>query len=321
MLERLGNRASNSWVPLPPWARFLVSLGEFAFRECAPDQRITLAVSVPTRSLAVTLLAVGVVAADYNDELGRSDPERFQELLGLPPGTQVRLIERGQPFLGQIEGVQEQDGRTLLRVALSKTDRRSLPASKAWAVEVVNVPDWVPGDRLRRLGNASVSEFVVAAFSPVDGSRMALPAGLDCAIIGVKELITREATNCNLAASVGNRMVVGTLDELLRPDVPPYTLSPRVRLVSSNATPQRVRGQLRGTTILDGARAFLRLGTEVAGTRVVVLDRSEGRYPEALAQLQADYRRRTLVRPPSLPHPPPGIEITSFVGTALRGTG
>jgi hypothetical protein len=317
MLKSLGwSNGIGGRQQLPTWARFFVDLGCYIFASSTSQDR-TVALSIPTRGLAAAFLAAGVISEDYRIELARDDVAKFEALLALPKGATVRVTRRNrsktQQILAVVDGFRIVEGRKLLRLQLSTSEWLSQPMSSAWALEPIDSLDWKPGAHVHHINWIEESHFLAAALAPLEVSQFTQPAGLDCTYVGNIAQFEREIAACELSAlEGGERLRTGSLAEILRPEVAPYTHSARLALLSSSAKPRGARQVLKGVVLFDGARSFLRLGTQASGTRVVILDRSDPQFSEANERLREDYRRRSgdpvRIELPS----PPGVDLVAF---------
>lgn len=323
MLNALGFESGGRWQPLPDWARFFITLGARLFSRENDESRLVVAVTVPTRTLSTAFAALGVVVSDYAREVKEDAQTHFEDLLGQPAGSVVRLefAERGRRKVanGVLEGTRSSDGNgTLIGVRLSTGEKRWLPMSESPRIQAAAPGnDFRPGDSRRSAILERPTPFVTLALSPLDGRRYPRPNGLDCLVVAPMTAFFKETDECILTATAARKTVQhrGTLTELLRPEMGRAKGGPRTLLMPETSAPAAVRTKATRVTLFDGARPYLRLRTAASSSHIVVfLDRTEPRFGDAIRQLESDYKlRRSGELPSSLgADGPKAIEVFGF---------
>src|SRR5262245_59797202 len=109
-IGNIGYMSAGRVKTLPSWARYLISLGQFAVERREPGQRLVIGVSLPSRSFAAAFTALGVSAAAYLDEESLNSRAHFEWLVSLDPGTPIRFRRGRYLYGGRLVGLEIRDG-------------------------------------------------------------------------------------------------------------------------------------------------------------------------------------------------------------------
>lgn len=308
------------WTPLPRWARFLIEIGRSAVRAASDDGLLTVALALPTRRFAACLVASGGVISAYEGADAFSLRAHFARVAAAPIDTPLRLTSRSRVFRGRLRGVRS--GPTEPLIGVQVEDARSgglirwIPLSLCRDVELADedaefeLPQHAKGQALPHM-----SGFLRTVLAPLDTRGYLLSGEIECAITGSVRTLMAEAQEDVLAARREGTapVAVGNLNDILQ--IRRLSTAPHTALVP--ATARRSPRQQRVEPILlvhDGATGYLRSGRPSSTpVMVVVLDRTEPRFDEAVAQLDQDFVRRTDDQALNLDGGvPPGVEVLSF---------
>src|SRR5438132_5000200 len=126
---------TGDWHELPAWAGFLLRLGATIAVTGPEVPRWILAVSVPTRAYAASLLATGAVSRLAEQPTAANAAAHFAYLRGLPLGTTVSLVTGRTKKSAVLErfGANPDGDFVVLRETASRTHQ--LPARAALRIE------------------------------------------------------------------------------------------------------------------------------------------------------------------------------------------
>ena len=315
----------GDWQPLPDWARYHLEAGLAIGRVQTEGQRCVHAIVVPARDSAAALCASGVVLAAYEQESAASAERRFRELCALPKGSPVTLRDgrdRLKLLTGRLTGVKPgYDGARRLLIEIGDMDsakgiRHQIPQGDVWRVGVADESETQPQKQKRARVLQAVSSFTEDVLFPLDARRFTAPGNLGCLIVGSRERVSEEAVREGFVTKAGSartRPAPGSLDELMRLQKGGKASRTTVLPVRASKPPD-FGGQPPPVTVFDGANGYLKWRDRLRSAHaVVVLDRTEPRFDEAVAQLQQDYVQRLPAPVPWTPPPAPGsVEALCF---------
>ncbi len=284
----------NNWTLLPSWACCLVRLGaHIAGKSAVPYGPSTLVIVLPTRSFAAALCAVGAVlrrlaAAPKADPVGR-----FALLQTLQAGTMVSFrTKTGSRFLGML--IRCEDDTVVVKPSVGAT----FFIHKRFAHDI---------DILGPL-SSSLPEHATSKSPPEYGAFLPTLLGrellssfqgssrINCGIVGTEVTLRAEIQNTRLGlAARDGEIVEGTMQEILR--VRRFSSHSTVFFSDVFSTAGNRRKEMWSeppqVAIFDGAKSFLRHGaTWPATNRIILLDRTDRRLTDALAEVNREYLQR-----------------------------
>lgn len=290
---------------LPEWGAFFVSAGSSLASLIETGYRYTIGVAVPIRAYAAAFAALGVVAAR---SAMPSKPENSGEyvafLRGLPVDSAVSVRSGNRKLKGLYLGPRTDNGIELFGVQLE--DRSSgglsrwLPAAQAMSIEVANTP--VKKLPKKQKGQIVASEREVIQQNSFAGQALSLGdvygfvtySRLECTIVGVASRLNEEITGTTLSVKSSDRgaFLDGTLQHLLR--VREFSRpgqAYRCSVVSSGKKSEEPgQAQAPAVVVFDGATGFLKWRNDWENSnRLVVLDRTERHFEEAVTALNQEY--------------------------------
>lgn len=304
---------TGGWFRVPEWARFLIQLGARVGAEARRDSRIIAAVAAPVRPFAAVLCGVGVVLRLSIEPVQVDVTLCLKKLEALPVGTKVAYrhsATRIQP--GAFVGFDEIHGQRYIAVDIGGGVLLKILAEKCGKIEVLE-GEAPARRRVASQRNADVG-LAAAVFRGNDGAAFLTSSRLDCVIVAQEREMRAEVLETPFAFVDGNNEVIGYLQDLLRVrrfgrDGDAY----RTDLVLTNWRLRRENYERPAVVVFDGAAAYLRWrGTWPASHHIVVLDRRDFRFAEAVAQLNAAYVERVDDLALQLPPVPASLECMAF---------
>ena len=316
VVETLSYRQSTigAWSRAPEWARFFIQVGAAVGDQSYEEARIIVALVAPVRAFAAALCSVGAVLR-LSVEPVRVDVERcFAELRALPVGTKVVYhTEDARIRHGALAGLDVIHDRECVVVDVGGGLLYKIPADRCSRLEVVG------GEAPVRRRVASLhtvqAGLVTEAIGGNEGAAFLAASRLDCVIVAHERELRAEVLETPFALTSGDNRVGGCLQDLLRVkrfgrDGEPH----RSDLVPTNWPVRREHREYPTVAIFDGANAYLRWGeTWPRSHLIVVLDRRDSRFDDAVGQLDTAYiRDRVNGLGVHLPTVPPSIECMAF---------
>jgi len=92
----------GSWYSLPEWAEYFISLGSKLVEANRSNERLVVALALPTRAYAAAFVSLGMVIGDAANCDVESESDHFQKLLALRPHTAVLYRTDTGPLKGLI---------------------------------------------------------------------------------------------------------------------------------------------------------------------------------------------------------------------------
>ena len=313
------------WVPLPEWARYLLTLGTIvSTTQGAAATKTVLAVALPTRAYAALLLATGIVLGRSIEPAGQGiSAGHFEMLCDLPVGTALiySLGDRLVPAVFEGQKVFGVEGKVRIGVRIQKKAAGAgtyfLDDHQARAVQVRPGVDGEEAfrKRLPRLtGTAearSRNQFLENMIQPGGLTDFLTQPRLDTRLIGIANTLHKEA-RLQLKSTGHAGKGKGTLQDLIRcrrflSDGQAY----RTDLTPSSTS--QLAQQLPYATVFDGALAYLRCRDECRGAhQIIAFDRSAAHFHDATNIINQAYLNRANSDTRTLPSSPAGIETLIF---------
>ena len=323
-------------LPLPEWGKFYLQLGAAVAQMKNVQECHVTALAVPTRSYAAVLVAGGMIISrgkTTDSETQTSPSDHFKMLGSLPSGTSV-ILRRGEKAVkGLLVGMKD------IRVGMGNTNKEGIPmiGVQTQSGKGGSHTEWLPvGSSLKiqisskvwtRLpanlektkdASTSRSDFVSRVFQDADLWNFLTTSTLNCVILGNVGPLVQEATLTKLSVgSRGREASAGTLRDILRirrlynnneafrSDIFPVNAKSNV-MSSEEMVPHLV--------IFDGSVGFLKWRHNWAHCNwVVILDRTEPRFTEAVQVVNEEYLSRISEGKLKLSDPPPrSVELVTF---------
>ena len=316
-------------LPLPSWVKFYLQLGAVVAQENSVELNGVTALAVPTRPYAAVLVAAGVVvskATKIGTKRQDSPTSHFEMLASLPRGTSVTVRKGAKLVKGVLVGASDlhSDGKVRIGIRIQSGKGGALtewlPPDSSPNVQV-STKNWsrlpTDADKAKHV-DASVSEFISQVFQGADLGNFVTESTLDCVIVGNLGQLVQEALALKLSVGLqGTEESGGTLRDLLRI----RRLCGKSEAFRSDIFPVRTRKNVTLTdgmepdlVIFDGAYGFLKWRYEWPRCNwVVILDRTDPHFTEAVQLVNEDYLSRISDEKLSVADPPPqSVELVTF---------
>jgi hypothetical protein len=311
----------QGWMPLRPWMRFFVELGDMLNQAFDGRVRLTVGVSVPARPYTALFAGLGAVLSGAMQGSPSSQHTRayFEYLAGLPIGTPVSWHRGVSTVLGRLAGTRELNGESLLMIQTAEKGsfKQSCSIDGCEGVQVLDEDIQLaknPGKGRPVRGRVPLLEELLptrAVFSFVSQNVLSV------LVVGTASQVTTEAESAQLAVAKSTGYIRAGLDELLRVRRPGHPGDSYRSLIVGSYSPAvaKLTRVLPRTVVFDGALPYLRWrGNWPSSSALLVIDRSEAHAEEAAAALDQDralYSTMGWELDPSV-ELPDGIEITGY---------
>jgi hypothetical protein len=319
-LRKIVYRDGEHWLPLPAWGRFLTGLGVSAVDVSHTQRSRIIAVSVPTRSYASAFLGVGVILGSIGRD---SAPGRHVEcaefLRSLPIGTPIWLRRHNKRLKAIYEGHVTYEGVPRFGIRVDNATTQYMRTEDCEGIELREAEDSALPGHQNGLPIDKGERFLSHILSEQDASSLVNHTRDDC--VFVASVAGLHAELCGAFLGVHTRrgaIAAGCFQDIIRV----RRFSRRGEGCRSDAfavghQPQRVaRGPVQGKAVIfDGALGYLRWRDHwVASSRIVVLDRTDRNWPDAVEVLNRDYveRRCSDRLALEIPEVPGTIEIMAY---------
>ena len=313
----------RQWQPLPDWGNFFLELGRYIAEYEDKENRLVVALALPTRNYAAALTALGIVQTKASSaEL--DSKKRFEELCKLPKGTAVYYYYNGKELKAILEGseVVQNGERLKVRVQAKVANKKYGGSLTYWIDETEafkikireksshNLPKNQKGRTVKSQDNSLLSSLI----GTQQAKKYSTSSKLECALVGSKSILKQEISKTHLNISQQS----GTLQDILEvrsfktsegqayhSDVFSGTMSKSSKTLDDNP-PEIV--------IFDGAKGFNKCRDNWRKSHcIILLDRTELHFQEAVDIINEDYCNRCddfSLNPFS--ERPSGVEIIAY---------
>lgn len=319
------------WCEIPDWASFFIKLGEFVVSEPLLDERIVIAVALPTRAFAAALTAAGVVKNCQSDSIGLDKSQYFKSLCELAKETpkKIKYLEGSREKDYILLGSQDLKGELRLKIQtrnqqgtnpaiyISKKDCHKIKLvneNSTESVKIRDLPSRQKGKKIHQI-NSFTRDFLQIQTE----NSFEMQTSLDCLLIGSKKDFLKELNEITFACSTKNsKKVEGNLAEILRVKQFFSTAQPsHCEFISAEIRRKSLNRRLpenAPVTIFDGANGFLKLRDYFRASHwIILLDRTEGYFQAAIEQLNNNFSYcKSAEIPNKFPDFPPEIEAMFF---------
>lgn len=312
----------DQWVPLPAWGTFFINIGRWVAEAETGENRLVLALAIPTRNYAAALTALGVVLARANITTAKIDiNSHFQQLSSLPIGTAVNYQRNGKTLKGIYQGVEIVNGEQRLRIQTENKINGSLkylvcreesPNVKIASSQHINLPKKQAGRSI-----VAPSEFLHTLIG-ADTQEFAAKTRLECAVIGRVSILQQEIKEVPFAHySSKSESKIGYLHDVLR--VRDFlnegeAYRSEVLPAQGNNPPETTNKSIPHVIIFDGATGFIKWRNDWRNSHwIVLLERTEPRFQEAVTEINSEYGNRIDGEEiHNIPSVPPGVELVVY---------
>lgn len=315
-LHKLCVRDDDRCYPIPEWGLFFLDLG-LLFSNFNENNRVCIALSIPTRAFAAVLAAVGIIVGLVPNSSKQKTDKRFKSICALQPGVGLTYVKNGRRLKAVFDGVEMINGEKRIRVKVQQgkrgTDWELISKEKSLSLipteEKFKIPQRQTGYQMPFSKN-----FIESVLPPDLARQLVLVPEHDCLIIGSVGVLKTEILDTTFTLHPKKRKDDGNLQDLLRvkslvPNSLPFRsdFCSATNLSNSNCETPTV-------VIFDGANGFLNLrGAFPISHWLVLLDRTEKHYLDAVQMVNQEYvRRKKDYSISSILSCPDGVEITIF---------
>lgn len=306
------------WREIPAWGKAYGALGTLFANHQGKGERLVVGLALPTRAYAAAFTALGFALEQVKTPIDQPAPDdHFLRLCELAPGSAVKYRDSTDDKLKDalFEGCREMRGE--LYIGIRKNSRHSidwLPPQYATRVHpsskvITQLPKSQKGrsvDKGSRLLRACIAETGIFDYY--------LHSRLECLFIGNKDALARELTKTPFAVRRED-LCEGTLQDILRaqellPDGEGY----RTRILSDRSKQVSKERETPRLVLFDGAAGFLKWRDLWRDAHwLVVLDKAQSGFDEAVSALNREYRDNHLEGdPPNLSFLPQQLSAMAY---------
>jgi hypothetical protein len=319
-IPRLYYNVQHSLVLLPEWTYFLIELGyELADIPANEHNRHVAGLALPVRAFASSFVSLGVVS-NRSQAVSKVNEAQVEYILNLPVGTSVYVRrDNNRKIKGVIESFADQDDSKCVIIRTSKNDVMRFPLDYYAARITVSKTEARILNKFPSGWKVEVpSNFVKCYFGKETAQDYILDTSFDVLIVGTKSVVETEVCNTQFTckSSPGAIGVNGCLQEILRVrEFLGTSKSYRVRCISrSDTDPENSIAEREPCVVVfDGAIAYLNHAHRWGHSHhIVLLDRTERQFIDAIDLINDAYTRRLDERPTFQIKIPTSIEMMIF---------
>lgn len=274
---------------------------------------------MPTRAYAACFVALGAVTAMVQETTNKVDNmEHFENLRNLPVGTPLVYISGKIRKKAVYDGPDLFGGEPRLRIKLeggsiapvtfiAPKDSKMVQETNASIIKL-------PQNKQKGKEININSKFISAFIKGINPLEIAFKSFVHAIIISNSKIITDEISNTYFAVNRGNKMVKGTLQDVLcvkRLCSESY----KTEIISVNTRKLPSMNHNPDVVIFDGGQAFLKWRHCWDKSNIIVLlDRTEPVFIDAVNEFNNRYIHNRLEDEVSLdlPAAPLGVELACF---------
>ena len=298
---------------LPKWAKYYVLIGDTIARSSAEDSNRVVAFSVPTRLFCAPLVAAGDITrrATIQSDGDSSEVQQRRWIRSLSKGTKVLIKDRGS---GRVrKAIAAGDGR----FQITRRGSNSSPIFLTLPKHSLKDIELDPSETSRLPVNQVIqalddgSAFWSKVLHDIDAEQYYRSSSISCLIIGHPKSLEFELCEARFAIPEANAeaprkssntseenrpFAEGVLQDIIRAKRFDHTHAGYKSDVwpSRRITPTNLKGHDNPNLVLfDGASAFIKWKYFFGESDwVVVLDRTEHAYDQAVRELNEEYLTR-----------------------------
>lgn len=261
-LTGLMYQSQAGWEAQPEWCDSMIAIGQVLARATNPDERLVVAMALPTRAFSAALLGAAVVIERFEAESTDTDlPQHFNDLCEFPPGTPITHHRGDLIRLGELLGTSEIDG--IKRIEIKTKAGRSawiktaLPEAMSRQVQVVLDPEEIPFTE-RELIRAP--KFLGRVLPGTDVAALSATTRIDCILVGTVAALEQDIVSEPFAVEADGDYVEGKLQSILRVRKFGAQNSPHRSEVVPTQTKEvsdLARASHPAVVVFDGAHGFI----------------------------------------------------------------
>ena len=304
MMKKLFYKELDTFHPLPEWANFFVNLGEQLTYIDNINYRVVVALAVPTRTFAAALVMVGSILSTVKRS-SDIDEAKVRQIQNLPTGTMVQYRDGSRKKRGEFIGFAEWNDRLVgikTSGGLETTYWRDLyEVAKSITVSETDVQ--LPKHDPKGRNLDSPGEFLACVLGKESAQDHIQHSSLDVLAVGNETRIRTEMcevpfycspmaeTQPNLHDNQGYLQDIARVQQFSGTNKAykskVYSLSClKKKDIEDDLKPKLV--------IIDGALAsFYRKELWKDVPQIIILDRTESQFSNAVDHINQDYRYKT----------------------------
>lgn len=325
-LHALQYVSANGVKPLPAWCRYFIDVGIAVAMHRPVEQRIVAVIAVPTKAYAALLLLSAAVTwlAAAKPTTDQCIHEHIEMLRRLPKGTPlVYRTQTNHIKRGTLQGWVGNGGEPYICMRMARRGKLTsrFPPEATLGIEPMARESYKVSKDLsvRKVVPDSEFEFLKAVLGDEIAGRHVSMSRNDCAVVGSAKTLREEAALVEVVLprrrgnpARGQLSAIARLQCTQSGDVPC-----RTAVISAASAPDgREQAPASAVAVFSGSLAFLKWRHSFPLSNwVVVLDRTEARFGDAVAEANQEYiqRRSDSLVPVEMPVPPPGVETMVFM--------
>jgi len=311
---------------MPVWCHYFMDIGIAMANYTPAGQRLVAAISVPVKAYAALLVSSAVVAwrAAIHPITAADADEHIEKLRRLPKGTPLVFRSPNNHIKrGTLQGWECNGGEPHICIRTAQRGKLTskFPPELALGIEPMTRESYNVSEDLsvRKVVPEEEFEFLKAVLGDELAGRHVSVSRLDCAVVGAAKALREEAELEQVVlAHRKSSTARGHLSALARMHCTQAGNVPcRTAVISAGSVPGGSEEAPNvPVAVFSGSLAFLKWRYAFARSNwVAILDRTEARFDEAVAEANQEYilRRSESPAPVDLPTPPAGVEAMVFV--------
>jgi len=281
----------GTYLPLPEWAKFYTELGNEIAQFKNSKRRMVVAAAIPIRSYAAIFTALGIILSRANESTDTS--HYFEYLCNLPKRTTLIYNNKNRKRKGFFLGAKNGEGQRYLVIQFESKKSGGLkewiPEQRADQVLVGSEKKKLPKRQKGYQVNENI-DFLNTLLKESEVYQFLRGCHLDCAIVGNFNRLKSEINETSLCKLNS----LGTLQDILRVrSLSSNKQHYHTELFSDRTQPNLSEYSKPSITIFDGALGFLKWRDYFRDSHwIILLDRTENNFPEAVDLLNQDYMGR-----------------------------
>lgn len=304
----------TGWKPLPDWCKAYTDLGCELVSYPRTNAKLRVALAIPILDFAATFTAIGVVLASANRP---ADDHNYSKYIREQPiGKSVVYRVNNRKYKGTIENFIERNGEMYVEIRTGRLETRQLNLSKDASKIIITDKDFRLRDYQHGGKVASTSVFIDGLV--VDPEAFVTQTQLHCLIVTRISKFRDEVEAINLGLEINGEMVHGSAQEVLR--VRQFLGSNQAYRCQVTAVSGSVEDEVPlesahpPIVIFAGSNSYLKHYSRWPNShQLVLLDRTERTFQDAVDNLNESYGRRVESSVPSHRFSiPPGVDGMIF---------
>ncbi len=316
-ISHLSYFSNGKWLPLPKWACYYLELGAALSSYANQGCRFVVAITVPVRSFASSLIATGIIASRVDLPSHNLQPH-ILKIQSLPIGAQVIVRTSNMRYYGIYKGTLSSFGKQYFIVNYQKGGEIGIAHEESYKIELseTSLPNIQSGRHL-----SPPSALLKHLFRTESLNRFLAESRLECVILGQQKSFQQEL--CDFRIGYQNKdgaASPGTIEDLVRVRGPQFHASSSsyrsyVLPSSGKYNPQFTSRLNNYVTIFDNPQGLIKWSSYFKSSNwFVVLDKTDRDFDLAVKEINTEYFQNRIEKQMklSLPSPPAGVDLMFF---------